>query len=146
MPEAEEIEEFVSPSTLWPYLTVKGAEAAIAYYESVLGFKCTYKMPAEDGERLMHATLRWNDNVMMLSDEFPEFGGFTGPDKESGSPVAISLRFDDPAEVDRIYTLALKKGGTNSQEPADMFWGDRCCQFYDPFGHRWMLAAPQSKD
>jgi len=25
--------------------------------------------------------------------------------------------------------------------PAGMFWGDRCGQVVDPFGHRWWLAT-----
>ena len=80
---------------------------------------------------------------MMLSDEFPEFSPQAAPDMEKGSPVAMSLRLDAPAEVDRLYHLALEKGGTSSWPPEDMFWGDRFCQLYDPFGHRWMLVAPK---
>lgn len=129
-----------------PYLTVSDAEEAISFYETVFGAKCTFRMPAEDGKRLMHASLLINGSHIMLSDEFPEYGGFVGPDKERGSPVAISLTLKSPDEVDRIYALALKHGGTESSPPEDMFWGDRFAQVIDIAGHRWMLACALGKN
>ena len=126
-----------------PYLTVKGGKAAIAYYEKVFGAKCSFQMPSEEegDDRLMHATLLIGNSSIMLSDEFPEFGPDLSPDLERGSPVALSLTLDKASEVDRIYELALAEGGASSSPPEDMFWGDRFCQIYDPFGHRWMLIA-----
>ena len=123
------------------YLTVDGAEEAVAYYEKVFGMTCTFRMPAEDGKRLMHATLRRGNSVLMMSDIFPEFSPHPAPDKEAGSPVAISLLLDSPEDVDKMYDLALEEGGLSSWPPENMFWGDRFCQLYDPFGHRWMLVA-----
>ncbi len=125
-----------------PYLTVKGAKAAIKFYETVFDAKCSNVMDAEDGERVMHATLMIQDNPVMLSDEFPEFDSEPGAVPGKGSPVAVSITVDSPSEVDRIYGLAMENGSTKSFAPEDMFWGDRFCQFYDPFGHRWMLLAP----
>jgi len=128
-----------------PYLTIKGAKAAIAFYEKVFDAKCVSTMDAEDGERLMHATIMIKDNPIMLSDEFPEFGGYVGPDSKIGSSVAISITLDTASEVDRIYELALQNKATASHAPEDMFWGDRFCQLHDPFGHRWMLSAVLEK-
>ncbi len=128
--------------TVSPYLTVKGAKTAIKFYEKVLDARCSSVMETEDGERIMHATLMIQDNPVMLSDEFPEFDGEPGAEAGKGSPVAVSITLSDPAEVDRIYTLAMENGSQKSHAPEDMFWGDRFCQFYDPFGHRWMLLAP----
>ncbi len=128
--------------TVSPYLTVNNANGAIDWYERVLNAKCTFKLPAEDGKRLMHATLVIRDCPLMLSDEFPEFGGFSGPDLERGSPVAVSVSLEKAADVDRTFALALAEGGRESHPPEDMFWGDRFAQFYDPFGHRWMIRAP----
>lgn len=124
-----------------PYLTVNGVKQAIEFYEAVFGATLAGHMMAEDGKRFMHASLEINGSSLMMSDEFPEFGGYVGPDMERGSPVAMSLRYDDPKDVDRIYNLALEKGATNSWPPEDMFWGDRFAQIVDPFGHRWMLVA-----
>ncbi len=134
-------EENTKAPSLSPYLTVKDAEAAISFYESVFGMECTYRLPEENGKRLMHATLRCGDSILMLSDEFPEFSPHLAPDMERGSPVAMSIRLEKADDVDRLYNLALEYGAKSSWPPEDMFWGDRFCQIYDPFGHRWMLAA-----
>ena len=131
--------------TMSAYLTIDGAEAAIAFYESVFGLQCEFRQPAEDGKRLLHARLRLGDSIIMVSDVFPEFSPIPAPDKEAGSAVAVSVRLKDPEEVDRIYNLALENGAVSSWPPDDMFWGDRFCQLYDPFGHRWMLAASQNE-
>jgi len=128
-------------ASIEPYLTVKGAKAAIAWYEDVFDATCLATMDAEDGERLMHATLSIGGSMFMMSDEFEEFSPHLAPDMERGSPVAISLRLETAADVDRIYDLALEKGAKNSWPPEDMFWGDRFAQIYDPFGHRWMLVS-----
>lgn len=127
-----------------PYLTVADGEAAIRFYETVFDARLSGKMMAEDGKRIMHATLIIFGEMVMLSEEFPEYGNYIGPDKERGSPVAVSLRLDSASEVDRIYDLALKNGGQKSAEPEDMFWGDRFAQLIDVAGHRWMLVAKLS--
>ena len=131
--------------TVSPYLIVKGAKAAIEFYQKVLGATIVSVMDAEDGERVMHATLMIQDNPVMLSDEFPEFDSEPGAVPGNGSPVAVSITVSAPDEVDRIYKLAMENGSVKSHAPEDMFWGDRFCQFYDPFGHRWMLLAALEK-
>jgi len=40
-----------------PYLTVKGAVDAIAFYQKAFGATENARMPAPDGKRLIHATL-----------------------------------------------------------------------------------------
>ena len=128
-------------TNLTPYLTIADAPKAIAFYEAVFDAKVTHKVMAEDGKRLMHATLHIGNFHFMLSSEFTEFGGYSGPDVKRGSPVAVSLRLATPDEVDRVYTKAIEQGGTESAAPEDMFWGDRFAQVIDCAGHRWMLAA-----
>ena len=129
------------PSNIAPYLTVDGAARAIEWYEKVLGARCSFQMPAENDDRIMHSTLIVRGSVFNLADAFPEVGGHPAPDMKAGSPVAIGLTLETPAEVDRIFALAIAEGGSQSHPPEDMFWGDRFCQFHDPFGHRWMLRA-----
>ena len=55
-----------------PYLTVKGAAQALEFYRKAFGASGIFTHPAEDGKRLMHASMRINGGVVMLSDEFPE--------------------------------------------------------------------------
>jgi PhnB protein len=127
-----------------PYLTVKGADAAIAFYKTAFGAVETYRHPADDGKRLLHAFLMINGGAVMLSDDFPEMGGPPAPTQEKPAPVAISVALAAPAEVDTTFRRAVEAGAWGAVEPADVFWGDRFAILVDPFGHRWMLNAPLS--
>ena len=131
--------------TVSPYLTVEGAEEAIAHYQKAFGAKELFRHPAEDGTRLMHATLEINGSIVMLSDDFPEFMGTSAPDKARLSPVCISLRLEKPADVDKVHDQAVAAGGASKMAPENMFWGDRFAMLVDPFGHRWMLVSELAK-
>lgn len=125
-----------------PYLTVKGGAEAIAFYQKAFGATENTRMAAQDGKRLMHASLTIHGGTVMLSDEFPEHGGPPAPTLSNPAGVAVAVVLDTPAAVDEIYHQALAAGATRIMEPADMFWGDRFAMLFDPFGHRWMLTAP----
>jgi PhnB protein len=128
-----------------PYLTVKGAAAALDFYQKAFGASDIFSHPADDGKRLLHARMTINGGVVMLSDEFPEHGGTPAPTREKPTSVAISVLFDTPAEVDAMFVRAVAAGANGWMEPEDMFWGDRFAMVDDPFGHRWMLNAPLKK-
>lgn len=128
-----------------PYLTVKGAADAIAFYQKAFGAKEKARMPAEDGKRVMHAELAINGGTVMLSDEFPEYGGPPAPSESSPSPVAIAIQFAKPAEVDAAFSRAIDAGCKATMEPEDTFWESRFAMLADPFGHRWLLDAPLPK-
>ena len=108
------------PSNIAPYLTVDGAARAIEWYEKVLGARCSFQMPAENDDRIMHSTLIVRGNVFNLADAFPEVGGHPAPDMKAGSPVAIGLTLETPAEVDRIFALAIAEGGSQSHPPEEV--------------------------
>lgn len=129
-----------------PYLTIDGADKAIAFYKKVYGAKEVTRMAAEDGKRVMHASLDINGGTVMLSDHFPEYGGdgaVEPPTAEKLAPVAIALSYPAPTDVDAIFKRAIDAGATSLAEPADMFWGARFAMLVDPFGHRWFLSGPQ---
>ncbi len=128
-----------------PYLTVKGAAAAIDLYKKAFGAKEKGRMPAQDGKRLMHADLTINGGTIMLSDEFPEHGGPSAPSNGSPPPVAITIQYKKPADVDATFERAVEAGCKSVQPPQDMFWDARFAMLTDPFGHRWMLNAPLPK-
>jgi PhnB protein len=128
-----------------PYLTVKGATAALDFYQKAFGASDIFTHAADDGKRLLHARMTINGGVIMLSDEFPEHGGTPAPTKEKPTSVAISVLFDKPAEVDAMFDRAVAAGANGWMKPEDMFWGDRFAMVDDPFGHRWMLNAPLEK-
>jgi PhnB protein len=125
-----------------PYLTIKGADAAIALYQKAFGAKVRGRMAAEDGKRVMHADLAINGGTVLLCDEFPEHGGPPAPSAANPSPVAVTLQFAKPDQVDATFQRAVDAGCTATMEPSDTFWEARFAMLTDPFGHRWMLNAP----
>ena len=123
--------------TITPHLTIEGASDAIKFYKKAFGAKELGRMKAVDGKRLMHAMIMIGNSVVMLNDDFPEWGS-KGPKALGGSPVSIHIYVDD---VDKLFKKALKAGATVAMPLADMFWGDRYGILLDPFGHRWSIAT-----
>ena len=132
-----------------PYLTVKGAADAIAFYRKAFAAKEVARMPAQDGKRVMHAELNINGGAVMLSDEFPEYGEAAGavraPSRDKPASVATAIHFAKPAEVDATFGRAVEAGCRSTMDPQDTFWDARFAMLIDPFGHRWMLNAPLPK-
>jgi PhnB protein len=122
--------------TVTPYLAIRNAAKALEFYKTAFGATETYKLLMPDG-RLGHAEVRLGDSVIMLSDEFPEFGG-KAPDTLGGSPVSIHLYVED---VDAFVARALAAGARERKPVMDQFYGDRSGQLEDPFGHLWWVAT-----
>jgi PhnB protein len=124
-----------------PYLTVKGAAEAVAFYQKAFGATENARHVAEDGKRFMHIALTIHGGDVFLCDEFPEYGGAPAPTAEKPAPVSITIQLKKPADVDAVFRQAVQAGGTSVSDPADMFWNARFAQLRDPFGHIWMLNA-----
>lgn len=121
--------------SLTPYLIIKDAPAAIAFYQEAFGAQELTRLQWPDG-RMMHASIKIGDSVLMMSEEMPEFGG-VGPKGLGGSPVTIHLYVED---VDAAWKKAIDAGCTATMPQDDTFWGDRFGGMTDPFGHNWSLA------
>ena len=93
-------------NTLSPYLVVTGADATIEFLTQVFGATLLDRFPCESG-RVLHAEVRVDDTVLMLSDEAP-------PQWPS---VAGHVHVYVP-DVDATYDKALKFGATSVQVPA----------------------------
>jgi len=118
-----------------PYLSVRGAAAAIEFYKRAFGAKEKVRMP--DGERIAHAEIVVDGSHIMLADEYPE-RGFSAPQPGSKSPVGIMLYLKD---VDAAAARAVEAGATLERPVEDQFYGDRLGGIIDPFGHRWYIAT-----
>ena len=133
---------------LIPHLTVDDGHAAVKYYQAAFDAVVEREMPAPDGKRLMHASLKIGDGVLMLNDEFPEYcgGKLRNPKALGGTPVTLHLNVPN---CDAAVAQAVQAGGSVKMPPMDMFWGDRYGQIVDPFGHEWSfshaLTAEQTK-
>lgn len=124
-------------TTVTPYLVVKGAAAAIDFYVKALGAVETSRQMSPDGGKVMNAQLRVGNAMIMLNDEFPEWG-CPGPSSDHPSPVTIHLFVED---VQAFFDRAVAAGAQPTMPVSDTFWGDRYGQFTDPFGHKWSVAT-----
>jgi PhnB protein len=122
--------------TVAPYLAIKNAASALEFYKQAFGAIETYKLIIPDG-RVGHAEIRLGDSLIMLADEFPEFGS-KAPASLGGSPVSIHLYVED---VDAFVKKAVAAGARELKPVADQFYGDRSGQLQDPFGHLWWVAT-----
>ena len=88
---------------------VAGGAAALDFYRRAFGAEELFRFAMPDG-RLGHAEIRIGDSIVMLSDEFPEFG-VKSPRTLGGTPVTIHLYVED---VDALYaaTQQAKKNTT----------------------------------
>ncbi|MXW61904.1 MAG: VOC family protein [Acidimicrobiaceae bacterium] len=120
---------------LTPALCVDGANDAIAFYTKVLG--ATERMRIEDGGKVGHAELEFDDSLVMISDEYAEIG-VVGPKTLGGTAVSLNVYVED---VDATFAAALAAGATELRPVSEQFYGDRAGQFLDPWGHRWGVAS-----
>jgi len=121
--------------TLTPYMTVRDAARAIEFYKQAFGATEKGVMKGPDG-KVMHAELKIGDSIVMLADEFPQFGSVAPP--SSGSGTGLHIYTED---VDSAFDRAVTAGATVEMPVMDMFWGDRYGKLVDPFGHKWSIAT-----
>lgn len=123
-------------SAVTPHLICAGAADAIEFYRKAFDAVEDERIPGPDG-KLMHASIRIGGSVVMLVDEFPEWGSF-GPKSLKGSPVVIHLYVNN---ADAVVDKAVRAGAKITMPLEDTFWGDRYGKLEDPFGHQWSIAT-----
>ena len=122
--------------TITPFMTVRDAARAIEFYKQAFGAKERGVMKGPEG-KVMHAELAIGDSIVMLADEFPEFGSLS-PQSTGGSGMGLHIYIED---VDSAFDRAVKAGAMVEMPVADMFWGDRYGKLRDPFGHKWSIGT-----
>lgn len=122
--------------SITPHLVCDGAADAIEFYKKAFNAVELARL-ADPGGKLMHGMLQIGDSVIMLNDEYTDWG-VLGPKTIGGTPVTIHLYVND---VDSAFAQAVEAGATVKMPVADMFWGDRYGVVIDPFGHSWSLAT-----
>ena len=130
-----------------PYLSFNGScEQAIEFYRKALGaevqvlmrFKDSPEPPPPgcgpvDGNKVMHASLRIGDTVIMASD-----GQCTGSTKFDG--ISLSLSLSTEAEADRYFN-ALSEGGNVCMPLTKTFFSPKFGMVTDRFGVTWMVMT-----
>ncbi len=120
---------------VFPYLMVRDAEAAIAFYQRAFGATEIFRLVEPSG-RIGHVELQLGPIVLMVCDEFPEFG-MVGPQGDQFTGCTIHLHVNN---ADEMAECAVAAGATMTMPPTDQFYGERSCRLRDPFGHAWLLG------
>ena len=127
-----------------PYLSFDGlCREAMTFYQSCLGGELLIQpfadspladqVPAEQGQRVLHAMLTSGSLVLFASD----MGG--GPERElrAGNAVSLCLNCDSVEEAHDLFAR-LAEGGTVVDPLAEMFWGT-FGSLTDRFGMSWLF-------
>jgi PhnB protein len=118
-----------------PALAFKGADAAIKWYKNVFGAKEKMRFDNPDGT-VAHAEITLDDNVIMLSEENPEFN--SSPKTLKGNSVNLFVYVQD---VDEIIKKAVDNKAKLVKPAEDQFYGDRSGRIEDPFGYLWVIST-----
>ncbi|MGE8498652.1 MAG: VOC family protein [Pseudomonas sp.] len=126
-----------------PYLIFDGqAEAAFTFYAQCLGGTLELMrfgesparddVPAEFHDRIMHACLTLDGQMLMASDDMPgqPYSGIKG--------CSVTLNVDSVAEAERLFE-ALSAQGQVQMPLAKTFWAARFAMLVDRFGVPWMI-------
>jgi PhnB protein len=126
-----------------PYLTFNGqCETAFKFYEQCLGGKieamirhtgtpAEQHVPPEWREKIMHARLAVNGEVLMGSDAPPDH-------YKEPKGFSVSLQFKEIKEAERVFH-ALAENGKVGMPLQQTFWAARFGTLVDRFGIPWMI-------
>jgi PhnB protein len=130
-----------------PYLNFDGrSEEALKFYKKTLGAEVGMMMrfkdmppgqptmgPPPPANKIMHASLRVGDTVVMASDG--RCGG-----KAEFKGITLSLSAKTNAEAERLFK-ALAKGGKIQMPMSETFFATRFGMVADKFGVAWMVIV-----
>lgn len=137
----------MSQSIVQPYLFFNGrCEEALAFYSAAIGARVEMKMlfrespeppppgtmPAGWENKIMHASFRVGETVLMASDgcsSEPNFQGFS-----------LSLTVAGEAEAQRCF-VGLAEGGKIGMPLGKTFWSPCFGMVTDRFGLGWMVSV-----
>jgi PhnB protein len=133
---AEERADSLRVRAITPYLAVRNARAAIAFYAAAFGANQMLLIEEPDG-RIGHATLRIGPAEIFLADEHPEFESVVGPETLGGTSVTIDLEVED---VDAAVDRAVAAGAALIRPPDHPESGVQAGKVRDPYGHVWLIT------
>jgi PhnB protein len=132
---------------LYPYLNFgRNCAEAFTRYHEIFGGELTllkmsdlpaddrYEAPAENADLIMHAALKFGDDLLMASD--------TGaPDYGPMQWMYVNFSTDSVDEAHRVWA-ALSDGATKIEMPLqETFWSPAFGVCVDRFGTPWMVSA-----
>lgn len=120
---------------VFAYLHVKDSAQAIDFYARAFGATETLRLVEPSG-RIGHVEMDFGGTMVMLADEFPEYG-FLSPTTIGKTSVSIHLHVDD---ADAAIARAVAAGAQVLFPAKDHFYGERSGVVRDPFGHEWNIG------
>jgi len=131
-----------------PYLTFNGrCEEAFKFYARCLGGKidtmithagtpAEQHMPANWGNKILHAHLTVDNQILMGSDPPPER-------YQQPKGISVALQIKDVKEAERVFH-ALSENGTITMPMQETFFAARFGMFTDQFGIPWMINSEKA--
>jgi len=134
-------------TTLQPYLFFGGrCDEALAFYGTALGAKVEFRMLHKESptspppgmlqpgfeNKVMHATVRIGEAVLMASDGCDDKSKFDG--------FRLSLALPNADEAARVFG-ALSEGGQVGMPLTQTFWSPCFGMVTDKFGVGWMITV-----
>ena len=123
-------------TTITPVLTVRGATAAVEFYQRAFGAREIYRNTYPDGRIV--AEMAVGQAHFRVADEAPEAVNLS-PQTLGGTTVRINLLVADP---DALARQAIANGAIEVAPIADQPYGLRQGRLSDPFGHHWLVGRP----
>lgn len=132
-----------------PYLFFGGrCEEAVEFYRTAIGAEVEMLMRHKDSpeppppgmlppgyeNKVMHASFRIGETVVMASDGCGESQTFSG--------FSLSIAVPTEADADRVFN-ALANGGQVQMPLTKTFWSPRFGMVADRFGVGWMVSVMQ---
>lgn len=122
-------------TSLTPFLTVRDARGALAFYENAFGARVADV--TEMGGEVVHAELDFGNGWLQLGTVNPEYGLVSAPE---GDDDCYSMGFYCE-DADAVVAAAVKEGATIREELMNFVSGDRFASIRDPFGVRWTIMS-----
>ena len=133
---------------LVPYLNFAGnAEEALNFYTDSLGGEVIMinrygdsPMPSDEDykQKLMHARLQFDGNLLMMSDVFK------GQPVSTDGNIQLSVEVPDKDRLNEVFNK-MARGGTVTMPLAEQFWGATFGMLKDKFGVNWMFNSENKK-
>ncbi|SFE03553.1 VOC family protein [Nitrosomonas sp. Nm166] len=135
----------MTKALIQPYLMFGGrCKEALEFYRTALGAQIDMLMRYKDSpeppppgmlppgfeNKVMHASFRIGDNILMASDGCEKGQHFSG--------FSLSISVATEVEADQFFT-ALSDGGQVEMPLAKTFWSPRFGMLTDRFGISWMI-------
>ncbi len=127
-------------TSITPMLTVRGAAAAIAFYERAFGALELSRLTTPTGQIVAEMSIE-GDHFFAVDENPAAFN--LSPETLGGTSVRMSLVVDDP---DTVARRAIAAGATEIFPMADQPYGMRQGRVQDPHGHHWLIGKHLASD